>query len=632
MPLTNAIADPVEVGTPEQGRGPGMVLATAAWLGLMTGLVELVVLFAWHQIDESTVLGALQMNRHFAWMVPVAHLAIFVLVGLPMALVVRLVRRGSFRATAWALTALAIVSILLMVPQLHAAATAALAVGLARPISGWLARRSRGLARVVRWSLPTMAGMVAILGALTFYHVNLEERRTLAALPAARPGAPNVLLVVLDTLAAGHMSLHGYSRQTTPCIDRLAKRGVVFDEARAAAPWTLPSHASLFTGRWPHELGKVSGGKPLDATHTTLAEFLAGRGYATAGFVGNTYFCNSWYGLARGFAHYEDYYENSILISPNEALRCTALGRWLIRLSGTAYNARPETANYPKDVDRINRDFLRWVDGEPDRPFFAFLNYIEAHDPYIPPPGFEQRFGIRAESIEDIEMIRTWHRTGNWYATERDKALIVDAYDDCIAALDEGLGRLFDDLERRGILENTLVIVTSDHGEQFAEHGKYGHGRSLYRQEVHVPLIVFGPAGVPAGQTVDAPVSLRDVAATVVDRLGFGAESPFPGRTLARFWETGGPVATGADPGGEPILAQVNSAANPSRTSHPRIASVVAEGAVYIRDHQGAEELYDLDDDPAEARNLAGRPESAALQSRARAVLDALVGPVTRSP
>ena len=134
-----------------------------------------------------------------------------------------------------------------------------------------------------------------------------------------------MLLVVLDTVRADRLSLYGYGRDTTPNLARLAERGVVFNEARSAAPWTLPSHASLFTGRWPHELN-VSGDRPLDGTFPTLAEFLAKHGYATAGFVGNTYFCNSWYGLNRGFFHYEDYYEQNIIISPGEALRCYGAG------------------------------------------------------------------------------------------------------------------------------------------------------------------------------------------------------------------------------------------------------------------------------------------------------------------
>jgi arylsulfatase A-like enzyme len=591
----------------------------AAWFGLATGLVELAILAIRHALENATVLGTLQMNRHFTWMVPVAHLGLFLAAGLPLALAGRFFRGQLTRYSSWLLAALGLASLLLMVQGLHPAAAAVLSLGLGRPVSRIVADRERTFARLVRWTLPAMLVAVAALGASAYYHVALEEGRTLAALPAARPGAPNVLLVVLDTVAADHLSLHGYRRDTMPNLARLARRGVVFDQARSAAPWTLPSHASLFTGRWVHELGKVQAGRPLDATYPTLAEFLARHGYAAAGFVGNTYYCNSWYGLARGFARYEDYLECNVLVSPVEALRCTALGRSLIRLCGTAYNVRPETANFMKDADRVNRDFLLWLSARPDRPFFAFLNYIDAHDPYVPPPGFDRHFGLKPESAADIETIRTWHQ-GRPDASERDKALVADAYDDCLAALDDRLGILFDELDRRGVLDETLVVITSDHGEQFAEHGEYGHGRSLYRQEVHVPLIVVGPSGVPAGVRVADPVSLRDVAATVADRLGLAAESPFPGRSLARFWEPG---ASGAP---DLVLSEVNSQAKPSRVRHPRLASLIADGKVYIRDSEGREELYDLAADPGEARNLAGTPDAGTLQHRCRAALDALVG------
>ncbi len=603
------------------------VLATAAWFGLLTGLIELAILVTRHAFEKSTVLGVLQMNRHFPWMIPLAHLGIFLMVGLPLALAARVLR--SPRWALWALTALAIGSLVLMIPGLHPAAAAVLSIGLSRPISRQITAHARAVARIVRWGLPAMLGVEAVLGAMGYYHVALEEGRTLAALPAPRPGAPNVMLVVLDTVSADHLSLYGYHRETSPNLARLARRGVVFEQARAAAPWTLPSHASLFTGQWPHDLGKVQGGKPLDATHPTLAEFLARNGYATAGFVGNTYYCNSWYGLARGFAHYEDYLEHNVLISPGEALRSTALGRALIVLGGTAYNVRPETANFLKDADRVNRDFLLWLSAHPDRPFFAFLNYVDGHDPYIVPPGFDRHFGLKPESADDVETIRTWHQ-GHPGASGRDETLVLDAYDDCLAALDERLGLLFDELERRGILDNTLVVLTSDHGEQFEEHGEYGHGRSLYSEEVRVPLVVFGPSGVPAGRTVAEPVSLRDVAATIAERLGLAGAPPFPGRSLARAWEPGHPDSP--EEPDDAVLSAVNSQARPSKSRHPRLASLVAEGKVYIRDSGGREELYDLTSDPGESRNLAGTPAVEAIQGRCRLALDSLVGGAGPAP
>jgi arylsulfatase A-like enzyme len=612
--------------------GPLVILGLSASFGAWTGLIEVAVLLIWHQLDSATVLGALQMNRHFLWMIPVSHLAVYLACGLPVALAACFRPRLALRIGLSAFAALSAFALLKMVSGLYTAAAAILASGVALWAGRRMMHRFARLRRPILLGAPVALGLVASLGVFSYDRIELAEHRSLAGLPPAPLGAPNVLLIVLDTVRADRLSLYGYERETTPNLARLAGRGVVFEQARSAAPWTLPSHASLFTGRWPHEL-RVGGDRPLDGTFPTLAQSLAGHGYATAGFVGNTYFCNSWYGLGRGFAHYEDYYERNIVVSPDEALRCTALGRWLIRTVGTAYNVRPETANTPKDAARVNRDFLRWLDanGNRQRPFFAFLNYIDAHDPYVPPPDFDRHFGLKPESSTDLETIRTWHQKHKTTSTARNLTLINDAYDDCLASLDENLGRLFDELERTGVLRNTLVIVTADHGEQFGDHGLQGHGKSLYRGELHVPLLMVGPSDIPPGRTITEPASLRDVAATVMDRLGLAAVSPFPGRSLARFWEIGrGDDATGRD---EPILAEVSIKERPSK--HPAadqppatlgpMTSMLSDGKVYIRDAYGREELYDVAADPAEATNLAESPEGRTSVLEYRRTLDDLV-------
>lgn len=611
--------------------GPLSVLVLATWFGALAGLLEVLVLLAWHRIDNAAVLGALQMNRHFLWMIPVSHLSVFLTCGLPVALIARVRPGAARRGGVFLFSSLFAFALLKMVPGLYTTAAAVLALGLgyrAGSVGGVGSDRRR---RLVRTSLPVLLALVMGLGGLSYYHVRLAEGRALAALPAAAPGAPNVLLIVLDTVRADHLSVYGYGRDTTPNLARLARRGVVFGEARSAAPWTLPSHASLFTGRWPHEL-RVAGDRPLDATYPTLAGFLAEHGYATAGFVGNTYFCNSWYGLARGFAHYEDYYEQNVVVSPGEALRCTALGRWLIRVAGPACKIRPETVAAQKDAERVNRDFLRWVAANRGRPFFAFLNYIDAHDPYLTPPGFDRHFGLKPETPADVELIRNWHHRGQAAHSRRDVTLVGDAYDDCLAYLDMHLGRLFDALERDGTLRDTLVVVTSDHGEQLGEHGLHGHGKSLYRKEVHVPLLVVGPTGIPMGRSIADPVSLRDVAATVVERLGLAARSPFPGRSLARCWEPAS--ARGAIGRGEPILSEVSVRDKPAKRLNPKLApaqlgpmsSILTGGKVYIRDALGREELYDVASDPDEAHDLARSPGSRADLERCRIGLDRLVG------
>ena len=355
-------------------------------------------------------------------------------------------------------------------------------------------------------------------------------------LAAAPSGSPNVLFIVLDTVRAESLSLYGYHRDTSPNLTKLAQRGVRFDRARTAAAWTLPSHASMFTGRWPYELS-TRPDRPLDAAFPTLAEFLRDKGYDTAGFVGNTYFCNRWFGLDRGFLHYED-----VAVCLVEILRSSDMGRALIsRIAPSIFTRdRPYAHFNRKDAETINHDVLAWLDGRPKgQPFFAFLNYYDAHDPYITAADAPRHFGLRPETAQEVAALRDWLHADKTKLPNRLLQMAIDGYDDGIAYLDDQLGRLFAALESRGLLENTLIVITSDHGELHGEHNVYGHGSHLYRPAVEVPLLVVGPRRVPHGTTVAQPVSLRDLPSTVVDLLGFDSASPFPGRSLARCWASG---------------------------------------------------------------------------------------------
>ena len=295
----------------------------------------------------------------------------------------------------------------------------------------------------------------------------------------------------------------------------------------------------MLTGRWPHELSaRVD--RPLDAKFPTVAEVLAARGYATAGFVANTYYCNSWYGLDRGFARYEDFGANKV-VSVVETLRSSTLGLKLVSAAGLE-SATPGDKNSRKTAAMINNDVLSWLGQPRDRPFFAFLNYYDAHAPFQLPNGFDRQFGLSAQPLAFREsLLRSYARMASGKSHPQDALAIIskanellrDSYDSCIAYLDQELGRLFAELEGRGLLDNTLVIVTSDHGEQFNEHRLTGHGNSLYGSLIHVPLLIFPPSREPAGRVVTAPVSLRSLAATMVDPLGLWRNSPFA-RPIAR--------------------------------------------------------------------------------------------------
>jgi arylsulfatase A-like enzyme len=440
-------------------------------------------------------------------------------------------------------------------------------------------------------------------------------------------GASNVLLIVLDTVRAESLSLYGYDRDTSPNLRRYAARGVRFDRAFSTAPWTAPSHASMFTGRWCHELS-VGWNRPLDGSCPTLAGFLAGRGYDTAGFVANTTYCSYETGLARGFARYDDYD-----VSLRAILLCSSLVQRVVNfthkhptLARLVGEDRP-TSGHRKSAERINRNFLEWLSsrsGTPERPFFAFLNYYDAHHPYLSPerddPG---PFGARPESGDDLRMLRSWWEFDKRKLDRRGVELVRDSYDRCIAYLDRHVGKVLDELDRRGVLSSTLVVITADHGEHLGEQHLFGHGCSLYRPELHVPLLVITPNGEARGRVVSTPVSLRDLPATVVDVLGIGdySRSPFPGQSLARTWSGSTEPALLGEP---PVLSEVEAAPefDPNHGTSPArlgpMRSLVGWGFHYIRNGDGREELFNLEGDPGERLDLSTRRDAEVTLARFR--------------
>jgi arylsulfatase A-like enzyme len=358
----------------------------------------------------------------------------------------------------------------------------------------------------------------------------------------------------------------------------------------------------------------------------TLPKELRSRGYATGGFVANALFAGWEAGFSRGFEHFDDY-----PISLWTATEATAFGRviypplqtalapilnrlpilWRLRL--------PPSHNHPS-AQQINGAFLAWLDRRPKTPFFAFLNFMDAHRPNTPPDSFLVRFrSRRLRPLSD----QAWKETPTVRLTPADVRPRRDIYDAGIAYLDSQLGDLFRELDRRGLLNNTLIIVAADHGNEFAEHGLVEHGNSLYRLSVEVPLVLSFPGHVPEGRRVAEPVSLRNLAATVIDLLPPGQQARFPGRSLARFW-------TGAGETPDTIIATVeqdNTAPAWYPISQGDLESVAYGGFRYIRNEgTGIEELYDFEHDVLERWDLAGTDSGQRLLPHYRAALAAAVG------
>jgi len=407
----------------------------------------------------------------------------------------------------------------------------------------------------------------------------------------------------------------------------------------------------MFTGRWPHELA-ASWLTPLDRSWPTLSEFLGARGYATAGFTANYWYCASDSGLARGFTTYQDHFfprltalkTASLIDRPLDGLR--AVDRFLKdQLDLDFLGPIVGQLWWQIKADRkgaavINRELLDWLSRrtQPARPFFAFLNYYDAHHPYRLPPLAIHRFGANADDDRESDPIQELLLAAQLGLSEQETAAARDSYDDCVANLDEQLGLLMDELKRRSVLDRTWVFITADHGESFGEHaGIYRHGTSLYQTQLHVPLVIVPPAGGPSKRVIGDTVSLRDLAATIGDVAGIDAGSPFPGASLARFWNG----SKGAAPSGPAAIEGALSEVVPLDARNPDasqvlkrrwpLAALTEDDWTYIRrEGDVSEELFSLRADSKEQHNLAGDPALQATLKRMRAALGRLTqGPLT---
>jgi len=605
------------------GRGRWEPFWTTVWFGLAFGFLELALLNlrVWVQDD-----GLYLRSRHFVWMVPASVLILFTVMGIAAVPLANLFGRRGHRLVLGACLFLGCFGQFMLVRGLNSVACALLAGGVAHRGSAWLAARPEGLRRWVRRGGPVLATALIALAALAFLRDVRASGYREGAGEALAGKNPNVLLIVLDTVRADRLSLYGHFRDTTPNLKRWAERGVRFDQARVAASWTLPSHASMFTGRWPSELDVEREGW-LDGAHPTLAERLRDSGYATAGFVANPFFCGWESGLSRGFQSYADY-----PITPGEVLRSSSVGWFLARGerkiqfllgrdvdSGAARDIDLDFSR--KDAREVNREFLSWLSRNGSRPFFAFLNFFDAHDPYLLPGGAVPRFRTEPLAPAEIALLRDWVRLDKTTVGPDEAKLAIDAYDDCLAELDHQIGALLDALEARGVLDETLLIITSDHGEQFGEHDRFGHGLSLYDEETRVPLLIALPGRVPAGRVIDAPVSLADLPATVLDLLGLSADSPFPGGSLASTWsESPRPIS----PAYSELRGRIDEGALKKDRDRARSwESIVVNGFSYIRRGDGRQMLHDLAADPGQTNDLADDPAHATSLETCRAALEA---------
>ena len=456
---------------------------------------------------------------------------------------------------------------------------------LALPVLGTLGRPA--LRRGATWLAVGIAAFPVVSRASRDARVARPEREPGSA--RAEPGAPNLLLVVLDTVRAGRLAPYGYERVTTPALDAFARdHATRYTSARSTSSWTLPSHASLFTGLLPAQHGAThprrgdgvdtvtSGRVPAQRMRPdvpTLAEVLRDAGYRTGGVLGNFVYLDHRFGLDRGYEHWD-----------------ARPGAWvggylpLAQMAG----APPQPGHRPyRDARTITDRALAWLGAEGDeRPFFLTVNYMDAHGPYLPPAPFDLAFTDEVP----VDLLRP------------PQGMHSLQYDRELQWLDSQLKRLLEGLERSGRFEDTVVVVTSDHGEALGDHGLPAHNWTLYEEVVHVPLYVK-PAGPRTVESRDEPVTGADVFRIALDALGL--EPPEMARSDA---------AVTAE-----WYLRKGEVEQPERTLTGDLVSWLEPGRKVIVSSDGRVEAYDLAGDPGELAPLPlSEDEVAAALLRAR--------------
>ena len=570
------------------------LISIAIWFGIATGLLEGCGMLVFQNLNVER--WALHISYPILWISVIVDVIFFCVLALLVGAVAYFFAKiSAIRATSVLLISLATYDLLTLTGRLHSRSRILLAVGVAFAFRRWFLRKEPKALhfwkRTLPWAIAAwVLAFAGIQGGGWF-----RESRALAKLPEPAPNSPNILVIVVDTLRADHLSSYGYARRTSPNIDRLASEGVVFEHAISASSWTYPSHVSLVTGRpqFEHGRGKLAlaplfaPNKNIFAGYPTIGEVLQQHGYRTGAFSANRSFFVHNLGFSPGFIHFDDYF-NSV---PDMFAR-TLVGKELLRLYGKWLNKHltaewlPYGTNngFRKRADEVNKEVLNWIDKTgPAHPFFAFLNYYDVHDPYGHP---RSPATTPSGTTADIEL-----------------------YDEGIKYTDEHIGQLLQALTQRSLDKNTLVILTSDHGESLGEHDFETHGRVLYWQVIHVPLVFWYPGHIPEGTRIARPVTNMAIAATIMDLLGVDKEK-FPGPALSSAWRQTGNDVHWPDPVSE--LAQDREVFKDDPSLDKRLMtaqtapmkSLISDRWHLIIHKSLGRQLYDWQNDPIESNNL----------------------------
>ncbi len=394
-----------------------------------------------------------------------------------------------------------------------------------------------------------------------------------------RAGRPqNAILISIDTLRPDHLGCYGHAGETSPTLDALAAAGVRFEDVTAAAPWTLPSHATMLTGLYPSHHGVKHHETRLSENIVTLAEEFQAHGYQTFAVVNTHNVGAAQFQLGQGFG------ENF---------------RYIIETEEDVKSMKLKTFNSGDTIVSTAKELLR-ARAE-DRPFFLFLHFYDVHTDFTPRQEYRERFvgpysGRLTGSTTQLVNVRNGAET----LSAADVRWLREMYDAEIRQLDDLLGRFFAWLDDEALFDETLFVVTSDHGEEFQEHGSVLHGRTQYQEVLRIPLLVQGP-GIPAGTVVSTPVHGVDVTPTILACMGLASSMPRDGLDLTPTW-SGGTLPERL------LFAEADHNNRVEDEWVYDIKKMVRQGheKFLLDTHSGRFELFDLAQDGGEQRDVAG--------------------------
>ncbi len=412
-----------------------------------------------------------------------------------------------------------------------------------------------------------------------------------------------IIVISLDTTRPDHLTPYGYDRATTPTLARLADEGVVFDNARSTTSWTLPAHMSLFTGQPAAVHGVEMDFHQLDPSRRTMGEYFADADFRTMGFFSAPYL-HGHFGFDRGMDYYERCVDPTIFDIP-PSLRSKEVG------------TREVLSHQSISSNRIMRRFLNTLDQRRRPRTLGFLHFFDPHYDWLAPPRYVKRFADPryAGIVEGREVTYQDWVLGDGLP-DADLQHAKDLYDAELAWVDENLATLVAYIEEQGLSDSTLIVITGDHGEEFFEHGRFGHRVGLHDEVLRVPLLMWGPGLLPEGLRIDDDVALYDILPTVLDYADIEAGEHVYGRSLR-------PLIEGAALPPRPVSSSLTMIPHPPVGYYEAHDAVVYQGLKAIRtvkrswspddqtnldgdmlDGSLVIHVYDLEQDPAETTDL----------------------------